>query len=253
MSVILPWLILSLTVLVLAAGVFLWLQKRQGRPEKTTAAAVQPRTRTHLFWEETASEPGIFIKEAAGRAEPLPSLPPLPKSYGVDRLVLLARDPNWLYAYWEITATRQEEFISSYGPSSWASTQPVLRVYDVTGIQFNGYNANSYTDIRVNDFADNWHIEVGAPDRSFCVDLGRMFPDGRFVTLLRSNVVTTPRASLSDRLDEEWMWIEGLYRSIARFQFGVSSPLIAEELNIAAGKIPINISSPVYTGPNDRR
>jgi len=71
-----------------------------------------------------------------------------------------------------------------------------------------------------------------------------MFPDGRFVTLLRSNIVTTPRASLSDRLDEEWMWIEGLYRSIERIKYGTSSPLIIEELSIRRGALPLGISSP---------
>ncbi|MFA5384128.1 MAG: DUF4912 domain-containing protein [Eubacteriales bacterium] len=165
----------------------------------------------------------------------------LPHSYGIDRLVLLARDPYWLYAYWEVTATKIAEFTSTH--SAWETSWPALRVYDVTGIAFNGENANKYIDIGINDQADNWHINTGEPDRAFCVDLGRQFPDGRFITLLRSNTVTTPRASLSDREDEEWMWIEGIYRSI-RHQYGISSPLFAEEVAERAGIIPLGVSSP---------
>jgi len=165
----------------------------------------------------------------------------LPHSYGIDRLVLLARDPYWLYAYWEVTATKIAEFTSTH--SAWETSWPVLRVYDVTGIAFNGENANKHIDIGINDQADNWHINTGEPDRAFCVDLGRQFPDGRFITLLRSNTVTTPRASLSDREDEEWMWIEGIYRSI-RHQYGISSPLFAEEVAERAGIIPLGVSSP---------
>ncbi len=165
----------------------------------------------------------------------------LPHSYGIDRLVLLARDPYWLYAYWEVTATKMAEFSSTHG--AWETSWPVLRVYDVTGITFNGQNANQYIDIGINDQADNWHINTGEPDRTFCVDLGRQFPDGRFITLLRSNTVTTPRASLSDREDEEWMWIEGIYRSI-RHQYGISSPLFAEEIAERARTIPLGVSSP---------
>ncbi|BAF60408.1 MAG: DUF4912 domain-containing protein [Pelotomaculum sp.] len=241
MNVLFPLLFLAL-ILVLAAGIFLWPARRSRLQVKKKEFDALPRP---LFMQETAEEPGLHIP--ASTARPVFSPPPepqLPRKYGVDRLVLMARDPHWLYAYWEITATKQEEFINSYGPAAWSATHPVLRVYDVTGVDFDGKNANSYMDIPVGEDTENWYIEVGQPDRSFCVDLGRMFPDGRFVTLLRSNTVTTPRASLSDRLDEEWMWIEGLYRTISRLQYGTSSPLIVEELAVRAGALPLGISSP---------
>ncbi|MCL6559288.1 MAG: DUF4912 domain-containing protein [Firmicutes bacterium] len=240
MNVLFPWFFLAI-ILVLAVGVFL-LPSLRGRKDKKTEFASLPRP---LFREETAEE---LVPPAPVHPRPSykPPEPELPRFYGVDRMVLMARDPHWLYAYWEITATKQDEFKESYGPAAWASTRQVLRIYDVTGIHFNGRNANSYIDIHVNEGVDNWHIEVGEPDRSFCVDLGRMFPDGRFVTLLRSNIATTPRASLSDRLDEEWMWIEGLYRSIGRFQYGTSSPMIIEELAQRAGALPLGISSPGF-------
>lgn len=202
------------------------------------------KTPQHLFKQETAeelSEPLPLIESHPEHKEELE----LPRTYGIDRLVLMVRDPYWLYAYWEVSATKVEEFNSNFGPGAWSASRPVLRVYDVTGVHFNGENANSYVDIDVNEETDNWHINVGQPDRSFCVDLGRMFSDGRFVTLLRSNVVTTPRASLSDRLDEEWMWIEGIYRSITRLHAG-SSPMVVEEITQRMGAVPLGISSPGF-------
>ncbi|HOV78971.1 MAG TPA: DUF4912 domain-containing protein [Bacillota bacterium] len=239
MNVLFPLLLLA--VIAALAIIFLWPERKNRAAAKKFERETMPKP---LFKQETAEEAGIHVPVSASRpAHSLPE-PQLPAHYGVDRMVLMARDPHWIYAYWEITATRQEEFANSYGREAWSFTHPVLRVYDVTGIDFNGQNANKYVDIHVNENADNWHIEVGEPDRSFCVDLGRLFPDGRFVTLLRSNIVTTPRASLSDRLDEEWMWIEGLYRSISRIQFGTSSPLIIEELAVRAGALPLGVSSP---------
>lgn len=239
MNVLLPWLLLAV-ILVVAIGVFLW-PARRSRPVQKKEFEILPRP---LFREEAAEELGLHIPAATARPVYNTTEPELPRSYGVDRMVLMARDPHWLFAYWEITATKQEEFRNSYGPVAWTSTHPVLRVYDITGVDFNGQNANGYVDIHVSEHIDNWHIQVGEPDRSFCVDLGRMFPDGRFVTLLRSNIVTTPRASLSDRMDEEWMWIEGLYRAMGRFQYGTSSPMIIEELALRAGQLPLGISSP---------
>ncbi|RJQ30397.1 MAG: DUF4912 domain-containing protein [Peptococcaceae bacterium] len=243
-------------ILVLAAGIFLW-------PEKVFRPFVQPFLKKlqksprevpvqTIFRSETASElaPPVTIsatwEPAVGATGP-----ELPHSYGVDRMVLLARDPYWLYAYWEITATRQEKFKETYGAPAWTASRPVLRVYDVTGVPFNGLNANGFQDIEISEQTDNWHIPVGEPDRAFCVDLGRMFPDGRFITLLRSNIASTPRASLSDRTDEEWMWIEGIYRSISRLPLGVSSPLIVEEIAERAGVLPLGISSPGFEKPRN--
>ncbi|MFX4262017.1 DUF4912 domain-containing protein [Pelotomaculum propionicicum] len=230
-------LFFSALILVIAAGIFLWPARRN----REAKIEIPPRP---LFIEEPAEELGIHIPAAANRPAPVQPDIYLPHNYGMDRMVLLARDPHWLFAYWEITATKQEEFTGAYGPEAWHASHPVLRIYDVTGIEFNGKNAHKHIDYHVEEHIDNWHIEVGEPDRSFCVDLGRMFPDGRFITLLRSNIVTTPRASLSDRLDEEWMWIEGLYQSIGRVKYGTSSPLIIEELALRKGALPLGISSP---------
>ncbi|MEW6424970.1 MAG: DUF4912 domain-containing protein [Bacillota bacterium] len=232
-----PFLALVLGTLILFTLIFLWLSKKNHRTEKK--AALPELDPAHPgFKEEFSTEltPPVYV--AAPPAEP-----ELPHYYGVDRLVLLARDPYWLYAYWEITATKQEEFTAAYGPAAWTNSRPVLRVYDVTGVNPDKQTVASYVDIGINEEADNWHINVGEPDHTFYVDLGRRFPDGRFVTLLRSNVVTTPRASLSERTDEEWMWIEGIYRTY-RYQFGLGSPLLAEEMAERAGALPLGIASP---------
>ncbi len=226
-----------LGALLLLAFIFLWAGKKGRQPEKKPVFT-RPDLTIPEFKEEFSTELSLPVDMPAPPVEPQ-----LPTSYGVDRLVLLARDPYWLYAYWEITATKQEEFSAAYGPAAWANSQPVLRVYDVTGVNPGEQKISSYVDIGINEEADNWHINVGEPDHTFYVDLGRRFPDGRFVTLLRSNVVTTPRASISECIDEEWMWIEGIYRSY-RYQFGHGSPMLAEEMAQRAGALPLGVGSP---------
>lgn len=220
---------------------FVLVRVLRRRPEQGTGSLTSPRHGMEEFAAELAPQ-------APARREPAPAAAEgeLPQHYGVDRLVLLARDPAWLYAYWEVSATR-EDFGRVYGPEAWQITRPALRVYDVTGVDFDGVNARRIIDIDLHEEADTWHIMVDDPDHSFLVDLGRMFPDGRFVTLLRSNLVQTPRAGLSDRTDEHWMWIEGLYRSM-RIQLGTGSPLIIEEMEARAGEIPLNVSSPFFPG-----
>lgn len=238
MNVLFPWLFL---VLILAAVIFLWPLRSRRAANKNEYENLSPP----LFNEEFSEDLNPLAALPSHQLQHPPE-PELPHCYGVDRMVLLARDPHWIFAYWEITVTKQDEFTNNFGPEAWSATHPVLRVYDITGVDFNGKNALSYTDIHISESTDNWYVQVGKPDRSFCVDLGRMFPDGHFITLLRSNPVTTPRASLSDRMDEEWMWIEGLYRTIGKFQFGTSSPMIIEELAMRSAALPLGISSPGF-------
>lgn len=227
------WVIIGLLALV--AGIFLLIRK--GKALEPAAQTISPREFDLELAREIAPDPGPVFWAPHHVLE-------LPRSYGQDRLVLMARDPFWLYAYWEMAAAK-ENFQAGRGRRAWQVSRPVLRVYDVTGVEaFNGGNANSYVDIPLSGEADNWHIEVGSPDRTYCVDLGRLMPNGEFVFLLRSNTVTTPRATLSDRLDEEWMWIEDIYRSLTRIQFGTSSPLVIEQMKERMGVGPLGISSP---------
>ena len=134
----------------------------------------------------------------------------IPEKYNEDRLTLLVRDPWWLYAYWEITPQTWEKVRAQIG--AHISLKEVLRVYDVTDVpEFRGDNAQSFFDIELTPFANNWYVNVGADGRNYCVDIGLRTAQGEFYKILRSNVVKTPRYSMSDITDEEWMVSEEEY------------------------------------------
>lgn len=151
--------------------------------------------------------------------------------YGDDRLVLLIRDPYWCFAYWDLSPEKQSQIIRERQGAP-GRVRLILRVYDVTQIEFTGFNAHRTLDIEVTDEASNWYINVWAADRAYCVDLGLLFPDGRFLTLLRSNVVITPRDTTSDVVDEEWMVVDEtfnrLYRAAGAGDIGRSSEAITK-------------------------
>ncbi|MCG8403113.1 MAG: DUF4912 domain-containing protein [Firmicutes bacterium] len=236
---ILAWVLGSAAVLLLLA-VFLW---RAGERRRLAGKAYN-ETKIPAPAEELAEEiAGDLLTLSVPKPKSKPQIPEIPRYYGVDRLVLMVRDPNWLFAYWEITAARQEEFNRQYGPEAWRQSRPVLRVYDVTGVvDFSGSNANKYMDFHISNYDDNWHVEVAQPNSTFCIDLGRVLPDGRFVALLRSNIVHTPSLDVSNLVDEEWMWIEGIYRTITRLHPG-SSPTTVEEATRRKGLVPLGVSS----------
>jgi hypothetical protein len=139
----------------------------------------------------------------------------LPRTYGRDRIVLLPRDPWWVFAYWEVTPSTRIGALRALGAQAEGARE-VLRVYDVTFITFTGDNAWLSFDVDVAPGADHWYLNVGRPAASFCVELGLRTADGRFLPLARSNVVTTPRSSASPDTTVRWVELaRGTPREIA--------------------------------------
>jgi len=123
----------------------------------------------------------------------------LPWSYGETEVVLMAVDPFLVHAYWD------------FSPGDWEKVrhrgQPVaLRIYDVTMIRFDGTNAHSHFDVPVGGDAQNWYVRLWTAEKSLCADLGWPRPGGSFETLVRSNVIQTPRAGVS--IYDEVRWVE---------------------------------------------
>lgn len=149
----------------------------------------------------------------------------LPQQYGQDKIVLQVRDPWWIHAYWEVTPGTLDR-LKDERKDEFYKAKRTLRIYDISQIMFDGKNAHRYFDIQLNEHVNNWYIDTAGPSRSWCVDLGLLFADGRFITIVRSNTVHTPQEGPSWLTDEEWMIPD---KSFARlygmgFGFGRSSP-----------------------------
>lgn len=143
----------------------------------------------------------------------------IPSGYGDDRIVLMVKDPWWLYAYWEIQPGTERAARSQLLPQEVAGLQSVLRVYDVTDVEFPAQPAQQTFDIALSGMAANWYIQTNAPGRSFIVDIGLLTRAGRFLRLARSNRVVAPRFGPSDVIDEAWMTTDEAYWKL----FGASA------------------------------
>ena len=130
----------------------------------------------------------------------------------------MARDPRWIYAYWELAHDRYRE-LRERRLSEWGLSRPVLRLYDTT-------DPSSFRvlDFDLKDEADNWYVRVDHPRHRFVAEIGRIFPDG-FVALLRSNEIFLPPDSPSMEISEEWAPLDW-EANYGRFtnKVGVSSP-----------------------------
>jgi hypothetical protein len=127
----------------------------------------------------------------------------LPERYGHTEFVLMVVHPLLVYGYWEITPedTRQAQQILG---AEMKGACAVLRMYDVSFIDFNGSNAHHAFDIEVGLEAPGWYIHLWSPEKSYVADVGFRTRKGRFHAIVRSNTIHTPRTSPSPRTDEQW-------------------------------------------------
>ncbi|MHB9154901.1 MAG: DUF4912 domain-containing protein [Endomicrobiales bacterium] len=190
------------------------------------------------------------IKGAPSAGESVKSIG-LPKSYGDTKIAILPRDPMWMYAYWEISPEALNELRNKLGNEKFNASRWILRVYDVSGIQFNGSNAHRYFDVSVNYDTDNWYINVGEMNRAWCVDLGVFTPDGEFVVIARSNVLSMPRQGVSPVTDEQWAILQQEFERLLKLsgveQIGKSSFDIAKLMRERWEEI-VSISLPSSPG-----
>lgn len=129
----------------------------------------------------------------------------IPSAYNTTTLTLMARDPFWIFAYWEIAPSSIEEVKNKIGATIFEKSSYILRMYDTTYIYFNGKNANSWFDIEVGPHANNWYVSLWHDHVTYCGEIGIRAPDGSFFALARSNFVTTPRAGSSGSAELIWM------------------------------------------------
>jgi uncharacterized protein len=148
----------------------------------------------------------------------------LPYSYNVTKLVAMIRDPYWVYTYWDIDYSMQQEIdkrFSLYGDQ----IRVILRQHDVTNIIFDGNNSHSQVDIDVDLPARTWYVYVGEPKRSFIFDLGIIDGEGNFFVIARSNIVQIPNDGPSDVVDDKWVAydFEEIYLASGGYGVGLSS------------------------------
>jgi hypothetical protein len=186
-------------------------RRPQGKP-----AHPAPRTRTQPAAARNTSS-GASAEEEVERSKYDVGVPTrdlsakvpkdLPAGYGKDRIVVMVRDPYWLHCYWELTRHAIKRAEAALG-QDWHGARPILRLLDVSGRDTTNSSESIVRDIEIHGGCNNWYIDVANPPRSFRVDIGYLSKHGQFYVLARSNVVTTPRAGVSDIIDENWADID---------------------------------------------
>jgi uncharacterized protein len=125
----------------------------------------------------------------------------LPDGYGESRIVLMPRDPQWAYAYWDVPNAHKEELRRQGGQ------QLALRVYDVTDIDINHQAAHSVQEYLCDEMAREWYLPVPVSDRDYAADIGYRCADGRWLVLARSAPISVPPVYPSDWIEDAFITV----------------------------------------------
>lgn len=118
----------------------------------------------------------------------------LPDSYGTKKLYLVARDPYFLFAYWDLTWQQYQE-----ASRNSHDGKVFLEIYYPGGTRAQ--------QIQLHEAAKNWYIHVNQPATRFYAQLGYYRHDGGFEVIARSGETSTPRDNFSPRTEAQFVTI----------------------------------------------
>ena len=126
----------------------------------------------------------------------------LPNGYGESRVVLMPRDPEWAYTYWDIPNDRKEEMRRQGGQ------QLALRIYDVTDVNLDTQSPHSIQEYPCDELAREWYVPIPVSDRDYAIDIGYRCADGRWLVLARSAEVRVPPIYPSDWIEDQFITLD---------------------------------------------
>lgn len=156
--------------------------------------------------QSTVSAPAVTSTATAHNMASLATvddgLGDLPGGYGESRIVLLPRDPQWAYAYWDIPNEHKQELRNQGG------NRLALRFYDVTDIDIHSQSPHSLQQYECGEVAREWYLPVPVSDRDYSVEVGYVCDDGRWLMLSRSAPIRIPPVYPSDWIEDKFVTVD---------------------------------------------
>ncbi|MBU6228672.1 MAG: DUF4912 domain-containing protein [Cyanobacteria bacterium REEB459] len=126
----------------------------------------------------------------------------LPEGYGESRIILMPRDPQWAYAYWDVPVEHKQDLRRQGG------ARLALRFYDVTDIDLNYQAPHSLQQYECDEMARDWYLPIPVSDRDYVAEIGYLCNDGRWLVLARSLPVHIPPVYPSDWVEDHFITVD---------------------------------------------
>lgn len=167
-----------------------------------------------------------------------------PSTFGGDHLALAAVHARMGHLQWHVGTTAVDALKSRIG-GNLESAVLVLRLYDITDIDFNGFNARSQWDVGPVGLAGSHFLPVTQPECSLMAELGFRMPDNAFHALVRSNTRFFDRDGPSRRFGLEGLYVARGYERIFPVDNVADAPVyerLSERLDGPSRRDPLAVA-----------
>jgi uncharacterized protein len=130
-------------------------------------------------------EIGSATEGASGAVPAYENLGELPPTYFEDTLFLVARDPRWLFSYWDFNWAKYPATAFRGGVKQF-----FLKVTTAAGADA--------ALVEINPEARNWYVAVNSPETAYFAEIGLFDRTGKWQRVVQSGVAVTPSDSLAD-------------------------------------------------------
>lgn len=152
--------------------------------------AVMVEDEAHRF--ETGPAPAPAPEPVyAAPAPAYEDLGELPATYDEEMIFLVARDPRWLFSYWDFNYAKYPASSMRYGYAQF-----FLKISRTTGQQ--------ETLVEINPSARNWYVPVHLPDTDYVAEVGYFDQEGAWRRIAVSPVAHTPPDALAESNDVDF-------------------------------------------------
>lgn len=165
---------------------------KSAAPVKKTTAAKKTVSKKKVENEDVEKE----VKKENYIPDEVDVVRELPDRYNETKLVLMMRDPEWCFFYWDISD-------NDIAYHSLKNKRISVRIFHVFG--YDVTNGEIHKEIDVNYIYGDRYVNLAMPHAYFIGELGYYDENNRFIVLARSNMIYAPRDSISNVYDEEWM------------------------------------------------
>ncbi|KMQ50318.1 glycosyl transferase, group 1 [Chitinispirillum alkaliphilum] len=158
-----------------------------------------------------------------------------PAELNQEGMALLAVYPHLGFLQWHINDSTVQNIKTTHKDSFSEQTKLIIRVYDVTNVQFNGFNANRQFDIEINSTSGSYYLNIDHFESNLMAELGFLFSDGRFVYCCRSNTMYFDRPRKSSRMKTSGLYVSQAFTRIFPVE-NVACSAVFDEMNLLLKK-----------------
>jgi hypothetical protein len=156
-------------------------------------------------------------------------------AFADDLVVLIPIRPRLAYLRWHVGDKGVRELSHAQG-AEFRGAQLIVRIYDITDVAFDGFNAHRYIDVSATALTGNAYWPIPQSERTWLCEVGFRLANGIFSALARSTPMTPDRDRPASQVSLGGLYVGREFLPVSRVENILDAPAY-EHLNAELPRI----------------